>query len=113
MSTQLPRGRLSSTCSIFYDPVVLAGRTELGRTGVRGAGPVFENAKNRQALVREARYEAGGALEQFNRSLPNERQRIEAQFQREEVPEARDFVTRFEALDRVVHSSGALFRLSW
>ena len=91
----------------------LVGRPKSGRTGVRGAGPVFENAKSQQSDVRQRIQEATHDLEQFDRTTPSERERIDGQFKREELSKVLDFVTRYEALDRVVHSSDALYRLSW
>jgi len=81
----------------------LVGRPKLGRTGVSGAGSVFENAKSQQAAVRQRIQEASGELEQFELSLPEERHRLYGDFQREEVGKVTDFVTRYEAMDRVVH----------
>jgi len=91
----------------------LVGRPKPGRTGVGGAGPVFENAKSQQGAVRQRVQEASRDLEQFERSVPEERARLDSQFQREEIGKITDFVTRYEAMDRVVHSSDALYRLSW
>ena len=84
-----------------------------GRTGVPGAGPAFRNAQAQQASVRQRIQEVREDLAHLDASLPDERQRMERQFQREEVGKIADFVTRYEALERVIHSSGALFRLSW
>lgn len=91
----------------------LVGRPKSGRTGVSGAGPVFENAKSQQADVRAHIQEARRDLQQFESSMPKERDRLDKQFQREEVGKVTDFVTRYEAMDRVVHTSDALYRLSW
>lgn len=91
----------------------LVGRAKSGRTGVRGAGPVFDNAQSQQVDVRQRIREASLDLEQFERSLPEQRRRLDAQFQREEIGKIMDLVTRFEALDRMVHNSGPLYRLSW
>lgn len=84
-----------------------------GRSGVPGAGPAFRNAEAQQASVRQRISEVREDLEHLDASLPNERQRLEQGFQREEVGKTTDFVTRYEALDRVIHSSDALYRLSW
>ena len=91
----------------------LAGRSGPGRTGMSGAGPVFLNAQTQQAAVRERIREAREDLGQMERTLPEERRRLEGGFQREEVGRVTDFVTRYEALDKVIHSSDALYRLSW
>jgi hypothetical protein len=91
----------------------LVGRPKAGRSGIRGAGPVFENAKIQQADVRQRMEEVRRDLQDAEHTLPAERQRLEAEFQRQEVSLVSDFVTRYEALDRVVHSSDPLYRLSW
>ncbi len=89
------------------------GRTGQGRTGVPGTGPAFRNAQAQQASVRLYIQEVRQDLEQMERSLPEQRQRLEGQFRREEVGRSMDFVARYEAMDKVVHSSDPLYRLSW
>jgi hypothetical protein len=89
------------------------GRVGLGRTGVPGAGPAFQNAQTQQASVRQRIQEVRQDLNQMDRSLPEERQRLERQFQREEVGKVTDFATRYEAMDKVIHNSDPLYRLSW
>ena len=91
----------------------LAGRPLAGRTGLSGAGPVFKNAQTQQSAVRQRIVEVAQDLEKMERSLPEERRRFESHFRREEVGRVTDFVTRYEALDRIIHSSDALYRLSW
>jgi hypothetical protein len=89
------------------------GRAGLGRSGVPGAGPVFRNAQAQQASIRQRIEEVRHDLNQLERSLPEERQRLDGEFRRREVGKITDFVTRYEALDKIIHSSGALYRLSW
>jgi hypothetical protein len=89
------------------------GRAGQGRTGVAGAGPAFQNAQAQQISVRQRIQEVRRDLEQMDQSLPLERQRLMGQFQREEVGKITDFVTRYEAMDKVIHSSDPLYRLSW
>jgi hypothetical protein len=91
----------------------LVGRNKSGRSGVAGAGPVFENAKTQQADVRQRIEEVRRDFDRLERSMPDDQQRVERHFQREEIGRVTDFVTRYEALDRVVHSSAPLYRLSW
>jgi len=89
------------------------GRVGLGRTGIPGAGPAFANARSQQASIRQQIREIRQDLEELDRQLPAERQRLDVQYRREEVGKITDFVTRYEALDKVIHSSDALYRLSW
>jgi hypothetical protein len=89
------------------------GRSGPGRTGLPGAGPVFQNAQSQQASIRQRIEETRHDLAQMNSSLPEERQRMEGQFRREEVGRVTDFVTRYEAMDKIIHSSDPLYRLSW
>lgn len=89
------------------------GRVGPGRSGVPGAGPVFQNAVAQQESVRRRLEEVRRDLDETNRSLPEDRRHLEAQFEREEIGKVTDFVTRYEALDKVVHSSEPLYRLSW
>jgi hypothetical protein len=89
------------------------GRAGPGRTGISGAGPAFQNAQSQQSSVRQRIEEVRQDLAQMEHSLPEERQRMEGGFRREEVGKITDFVTRYEAMDKVIHSSDALYRLSW
>jgi len=89
------------------------GRAGAGRTGLPGAGPAFQNAQAQQAAVRQRIQEARQDIDRMDQSLPLERQRLEAQFQREEVGKVTDFVTRYEALDKVIHGSEPLYWFSW
>jgi len=89
------------------------GRPGTGRTGVQGIGPAFRNAQAQQESVRERIREVRRDLERLDRSLPAERQRLEAQFRQEEIRTTKDFASRYEALGKVIHSSDALYTLSW
>jgi hypothetical protein len=89
------------------------GRSALGRTGLPGAGPAFQNAQLQQASVRQHIQEVRRDLDDIERTLPEERRRLDGAFQREEIGRVTDFVTRYEALDKVIRSSDALYRLSW
>jgi hypothetical protein len=91
----------------------LVGRQKDGRTGQLGAGPVYENAKAQQAAIRDRIGEVRRDLDRLDHSLPEQRQRLEREFQRQEIAKVTSFVTRYEALQDVTHSSGALSRLSW
>lgn len=91
----------------------LVGRPKTGRSGVPGAGPVFENAKAQQASVRQRIEEVRRDIQEAERTLPADRQSLENDFIRESVNFVSDFVTRYESLDRCVHSSEPLYRLSW
>jgi hypothetical protein len=91
----------------------LAGRSAPGRTGLRGAGPVFDNAQTQQTSVRQRMQEIRQGLDQLERSLPEQGRLSEERFKREEVARITDFVTRYEAMDKVIHSSPPLYRLSW
>jgi len=91
----------------------LAGRIAPGRTGLRGAGPVFDNAQTQQTSVRQRTLEVRRDLDELDRSIPEQDRRSEERFKREEIARTSDFVSRFEALDKVIHSSDPLYRLSW
>jgi hypothetical protein len=91
----------------------LVGRPKGGRTGIGGAGPVFENARTQQEAVRQQIEEMRRDLGQLERTVTQERQRLEREFQRQEVGKVTSFTTRYEALQDVIHGSPALYRLSW
>jgi len=89
------------------------GRTGIGRTGLAGDGPAFRNAQSQQASVRQRIQEARQDMDRLERSIPEEQRRQDAQFKREEVTLVTDFPSRYEALDKVIHESDPLYRLSW
>lgn len=89
------------------------GRQKEGRTGHAGAGPVFRNAEIQQASVRDQMRQVRHDIELQDSSLSTRRDRIEKAFQREEIGVVANFVTRYEAMDRVVRRSPPLLRLSW
>ena len=91
----------------------LAGRSVPGRTGLAGPGSVFKNAQTQQELVHQRMQEARQDLGRLDREMPEENRRTEERFKREEVGRVTDFVTRYEAMVKVIHSSDALYRLSW
>lgn len=91
----------------------LVGRPNVGRTGMSGVGPVFENAKAQQEAVRQRIQEVRRDLDTLEESLPSERNRLETEFRREEVAKITSFVTRYEALQDVLQQSPSLYRLSW
>ncbi len=91
----------------------LVGRPKSDRTGVSGNGPVFRNAADQQTAARLRAQEVRRDLDQLDRSMPDERQRQLQEYQREEIGRAGGIATRYEAMDRVIHSSDALHRLSW
>jgi len=91
----------------------LTGQVKAGRTGMSGPGPVFKNADAQQAATRQRIQEVRRDLDAFELSLPEERERLERQFQRQEIAKTTDFVTRYEALHRVIHNSTPLYWMSW
>ncbi len=87
---------------------------ELVRHGSRGGGSAtFRNARNQQTTARQRIQEVHHDLERLENGKTNELKALESRFQREEIGEVRDFVTQYEALHRVIHSSDVLYWLSW
>ena len=78
-----------------------------------GQRRIVSNAQGQQARVQQRIQEVRRDLDQFEKSLPADRDRQDKQFAREETSKVTDFVTRYEAMDRVVHDSPALYRMSW
>src|SRR5260370_12261568 len=78
-----------------------------------GSGPVFQNAERQQASVRQRITEIQKQLDEAERSISVESDRLDKQFQRVEVSKTTDFATRFEAMNKVVHNSSPLYQLSW
>lgn len=89
------------------------GRQLAGRTGKAGQGPAYEEAKrNRDSNAATlARYEA--ELRQHEAEEEQERRRFQDDFQTGYVPQAKDFLARYEALDRLKDSSAGAFAISW
>src|SRR5260370_14495948 len=78
-----------------------------------GSGRLFENAERQQASVRQRITEIQKQLDEAERSISVESDRLDKQFQRVEVSKTTDFATRFEAMNKVVHNSSPLYQLSW
>ena len=88
------------------------GRQLTGRTGKAGQGPAYEEAKrNRDASEAIlARYEA--ELAKHEASEEAERQRLLAEYNTGHIPQAKDFLARYEALDQLKSSSPAALTIS-
>lgn len=89
------------------------GRQITGRTGKAGQGPAYEEAKrNRESnLAILLRYETD--LSKHEASEQQERQLLATDYQSGYVEQARDFLSRYEALDRLKSSSAGAFVISW
>jgi hypothetical protein len=89
------------------------GRAGAGRTGQAGTGAAYRNAQDQQEKAIKAVAQTRQEAEQLDRSMNDERKRLEKEFERGSVPKVTDFVTRFEGLERVKAESASLNFLSW
>lgn len=89
------------------------GRQLAGRTGKAGQGPAYEEAKrNRDASAATlARYEED--LRKHEAAEEQERRRFQDEYKTGYIPQAQDFLARYEALDRLKSSSAGAFAISW
>jgi Domain of unknown function (DUF4407) len=89
------------------------GRQIAGRTGKAGQGPAYEEAKrNRESnLAILARYEA--ELSKHEASEAQERERFLTDYKSGHIEQARDFLARYEALDKLKSISAGAFAISW
>lgn len=89
------------------------GRQLSGRTGRAGQGPAYEEAKrNRDSSIATlTRYEE--ELRQYEASTEQERARLQKDYEHGYVPQAQDFLARYEALDTLKSSSSGAFAISW
>jgi hypothetical protein len=91
----------------------LVGRPGSNRTGIAGAGPVYNNAAMQQARVRGLIAGVQRDLDGFKQASDAEQARLEKQYSRQEVRKVTSFVVRYEALHVVTNSSWPLFWMSW
>lgn len=89
------------------------GRRLSGRTGIAGQGPAYEEAKrNRDSnLTMLTRYEA--ELSKHEDSEELERKRLLTDYQSAHIKQAKDFLSRYEALDELKSISAGAFAISW
>lgn len=89
------------------------GRKLPGRTGKAGIGPVYNEAsRNRDSNAATlARYEE--ELRQHEAAEEQERRRFQEEYKGGYIPQAKDFLSRYEALDQLKSSSGGAFAISW
>jgi Domain of unknown function (DUF4407) len=89
------------------------GRKLPGRTGRAGIGPVYAEAmRNRDSSAATlARYEE--ELRKHETAEEQERRRFQEEYKTEYIPQAMDFLSRYEALDQLKSSSGGAFAISW
>jgi hypothetical protein len=90
-----------------------AGRPLPGRTGRAGIGPVYNEAmRNRDSNATTlARYE--GELREHEAFVKEERERLQREYQGRYIPQAKDFLSRYEALDQLKSNSAGAFAISW
>jgi hypothetical protein len=90
-----------------------AGRKLPGRTGRAGIGPVYnEDMRNRDSNATTlARYE--GELREHEAFVKEERERLQKEYQGRYIPQAKDFLSRYEALDQLKSNSAGAFAISW
>lgn len=89
------------------------GRQLTGRTGKAGQGPAYAEAlRNRdasQAVLERYEAELAGHVS----SEEKERQRLLAEYSSGHIPQAKDFLARYEALDQLKSTSAGAFAISW
>jgi hypothetical protein len=91
----------------------LVGRADGERTGVRGDGPVYENARLQQEKIREQISELRAELHRLENRIPAELKHIQDDFNKEEIAKVASFSTRYEAMQAVTNASPAMSRLAW
>jgi len=89
------------------------GRQLSGRTGKAGQGPAYTEAmRNRDSNAATlARYEE--ELRKHEDVEEQERRRFQDEYKTGYVPQAMDFLARYEALDQLKASSAGAFAISW
>lgn len=89
------------------------GRVRAGRTGKAGQGPAYDEAKrnrdDNQATL--ARYEA--ELSKHEASEAQLKQALRVEYEDWRIPQAMDFLARYEALDQLKANSAGAFAISW
>jgi hypothetical protein len=89
------------------------GRQLSGRTGKAGQGPAYAEAqRNRDSNASMlARYEE--ELRKHEAEEEQERRRVQDEYKTRYIPQAKDFLSRYEALDRLKANSAGALAISW
>ena len=89
------------------------GRQLAGRTGIAGQGPAYREAeRNRDANQKLLnRYEED--LRKHEEAEGKERERLVTDYKNVHIQQARDFLSRYQALDQLKANSAGAFAISW
>ena len=88
----------------------IVGREIAGETtGIQGKGPAYDAANQRLQLLQDQMRTIQTELQ----SLAEDRQRITADFQAQEISGVYDFPSRYEALENATPLFSPLWKLSW
>jgi hypothetical protein len=91
----------------------VVGRQLTGRTGKAGAGPAYEQARNRKAEYQEALNNLRNQLKNMEESEDQAVEKIQAEYIRDKHEKSNDFLGKYTALESLKSSSDAAWWVSW
>lgn len=89
------------------------GKQIAGRTGKRGQGPAYEEARRNRDTNQRMLDRSEEELTKHEAFEEQERRRFLTDYQSGHIEQARDFLARYEALDHLKSKSAGAFGISW
>jgi hypothetical protein len=89
------------------------GAEVAGRTGRKGQGPAYEEAKRNRDTNQKMLDRSEDELTKHQALEEQERQRFLTDYQNSHIAQAKDFLARYEALDELKSVSAGAFVISW
>lgn len=89
------------------------GRQLAGRTGRAGQGPAYEEARRNRDANQKILDRVESELSKYETTEEQERQRLLSDYRGSHIEQAKDFLSRYEALDQLKAKSGGALAISW
>jgi len=91
----------------------VVGRVGVGNTGIGGYGPAYYAALEQKELNSNLLQQVSTELDRLRREQIDSYVRIDAEYERQRVPHARDLAARYEALHEIEQQHPEVAKLTW
>jgi hypothetical protein len=91
----------------------VVGRAKAGRTGLAGAGPAYEAARQQKQVNQDLLNQVSGELQLLRSKEASVREQIDQDYKRSAVPQAYDLLSRYEAMHRIESQHPEAMKLGW
>lgn len=89
------------------------GAKVLGRTGIEGHGPAYRQLRENLILAQQDVQQAQSEVDEFRLKENGVITDAAEAYQRDSIPQAYDFLSRYEVLDQITTASDSANRMSW